>query len=811
LATEPLKPDTLRPGCDPGRFEFTSTAELEDPAEFFGQPRAVEALEFGVGMQQRGYNLFALGPTGTGKQSLIDSYIREKAADRKPPPDWCYVNNFDDWRKPKCLKLPAGVGNSFAEDMDQLIEHVGDALQAVFESEEYRNRSEAIEQGLSEQQEKAQEELQEKARERGLTLMRTPGGFTLAPVRDGETLGPQEFQELSEEEQAEIKKNIEELQEELRKAFREAPRWQKESRRKLDELNKEMTSSAVAPLTDKLREKYGEIENVGAFIDAVESDLVENFQRFLPQNQQQQQQAQMAALMGGGNQSEEMPFTNRYRVNVLVGKGDDDGAPVVFENHPIYNNLIGRVEHRAVQGALVTDFTMIRAGALHRANGGYLMVDALKVLTQPLAWDALKRTLKTGEIRLESLGESAGLISTSTLEPEPIPLDVKVVVLGEPLIYYLLAQYDPEFADLFKVQVDFDDRMDRGENNQQTYARMIAAIARRDELSHFHREGVARVVEYSARQVDDNEKLSTHLRSITDLLHESAYWARQDDADLVGAEHVQKAVDAKIHRADRVRERMQEEIRRGTILIDTTGARIGQINALSVLMLGGFSFGRPSRVTARTRIGKGQVIDIEREVDMGGPIHSKGVLILSHFLGAHYALDYPLSLSASLVFEQSYSGVDGDSASCAELCALLSDLAQAPIRQSMAITGSINQHGEVQAIGGVNDKIEGFFDTCNAQALEGDQGVIIPHANVKHLMLRPDVVEAVDAGRFAVYAVASVDEALELLTGQPAGARDDDGIFAAGSIHRRVEDRLIDYSKRMRDFGATGDKKDAAS
>jgi len=809
LAIAPLKPGALRPACDPTEFDFVSTAELNDPTEFFGQPRAVAALEFGVGIEQRGYNLFALGPGGTGKQALIDNYIAKKATEQASPADWCYVNNFEDWRKPKALQMPAGVGNPFARDMENLIDEVDDALQSMFESEEYRNRSEAIEQGLSDQQEKATEALQDKARERGLTLMRTPGGITLAPVRDGETLSPQEFQELPEEQQETIKQNIEQLQEELRKTFREAPRWQKESRRKIDELNREMAGNAVAPLIQQLRETYGEIGSVGAYLDAVEADIVENFQRFLPQ--EQQQQSQMAALMSGGDGSDEMPFSNRYRVNVLVGKTDDDGAPVVFENHPTYNNLIGRVEHRALQGALVTDFTMIRPGALHRANGGYVMLDALKVLSQPFAWDALKRTLKAGKIRLESLGESVGLISTASLEPEPIPLDIKVILLGEPLVYYLLAQYDPEFADLFKVQVDFDDRMDRGDHNQALYARMIAAIVRREELPHFDRDGVARVVDYSARQVDDNEKLSTHLRSVSDLLRESAYWAQQDDAKLVSAAHVQQAVDARTHRADRVRERVQEAIRRDTILIDTSGERIGQINALSVLMLGDFSFGRPSRVTARTRIGKGQVVDIEREVEMGGPIHSKGVLILSHFLGANYALDYPLSLAASLVFEQSYSGVDGDSASCAELCALLSDLAQVPIRQSLAITGSINQHGQVQAIGGVNDKIEGFFDTCNARGLSGDQGVLIPQANVKHLMLRPDVIDAVAEARFAVYPVATVGDALELLTGLPAGERDDTNAFAEGSINRRVEDRLIRYSKRMRDFGAGNDRKSGNS
>jgi len=799
VSIKPLTPAELRPYCDPQQFGFETTARADELTGILGQDRAVEALTFGMGMHSEGYNIFALGPSGVGKLSLIRQYATEQAAREDVAAEWCYVNNFDDYRKPHVLELPAGKGTELAADMSQLITELGHAIPAVFESEEYRTRSESIEEGLNEQQQQAMRTLQEKAQAKNIVLMRTPAGLTLAPMRDGNTLGPEEFEKLPEDEQKRIQEDIEALQEEMRRTFRQAPAWHKESREKLDELNREMVAGVVTQALQPLREKYQERDNVQAYLGQVEKDIVTHFQHFLPRQKHQ------AQLFGARmpEEAEEMPWTNRYRVNVLTPREPNHGAPVIYEDHPTYQNLLGRIEHRAQQGALITDFTMIRAGSLHKANGGYLLVDALKLLTQPFAWDGLKRALKAECLQLESLGESLSLISTASLEPQSIPLRVKVVVMGEPVIYYLLSAYDAEFADLFKVQVDFNDRMDRAAGSQQQYARLITTLVRRHDLPAFERHAVARVIDFSIRLADDNEKLSMHMRAITDLLHESAYWAgRRDGSEAVTAEDVQQAINSKIRRSDRVRERIQEEIRRGTILIDTEDECVGQINGLSVLSLGGFSFGRPSRITARTRIGKGQVVDIEREVEMGGPIHSKGVLILSHFLGARYALHQPLSLSASLVFEQSYGGVDGDSASSAELYALLSDLADAPIRQSLAVTGSVNQHGEIQAIGGVNEKIEGFFDCCQARGLTGRQGVLIPRSNVKHLMLRQDVVEAVEAGKFAVYPVTTVDEGIELLTGTEAGERDIEGSFPRDTINCRVEAKLIDYSERMRAFAS---------
>jgi lon-related putative ATP-dependent protease len=554
-----------------------------------------------------------------------------------------------------------------------------------------------------------------------------------------------------------------------------------------------------------LREKYDELPQVIDYLDQVEEDVIENFRHFLPN---QEKKGSVLGIKIPQNE-EGPPWHHRYRVNLLLAHQRDGGAPVVYEDLPAYNNLVGRIEHRAHLGALETDFTMIRPGALHQANGGYLILDALKVLLQPFAWDTLKRVLQSGEIRIESLAQIISLISTVSLEPEPIPLDLKVVLLGERHIYYLLTQLDPEFADLFKVAVDFDDRMERDPDNDLLYARLIASLLNRDALRPFDRAAVARMIEHSARLADDNERLTSHMRPIIDLIREADYWAGENDRETVTSEDVQQAIDAQIRRVDRIRQRLQEEVERGTILIDTDGDKVGQVNGLAVFSLGDFTFGRPSRVTARARLGKGEVVDIEREVELGGPIHSKGVLILSGFLSGRYALDYPLSLSASLVFEQSYGGVEGDSASSTELYALLSALAEVPVRQTLAVTGSVNQFGQVQAIGGVNEKIEGFFDICQARGLTGDQGVLIPAANVKHLMLRADLVKAVEQGRFAVYPVSHIDQGMEILTGLTAGERDAKGRFPKGSINHRVEAKLIHFSERLRALGANGNSKGA--
>jgi lon-related putative ATP-dependent protease len=588
----------------------------------------------------------------------------------------------------------------------------------------------------------------------------------------------------------------------MRKAMHQMPLWKKRTDEKIEALNREMAAAAITHLFALLHAKYDAFPRVVEFLQRVEGDVVEHFHQFLPDREQK------PALSGMRlpQQTEGPPWYHRYAINVLLAHDKDGGAPVVYADLPAYNNLVGRVEHRAHLGALETDFTMIRPGALHQANGGYLILDALKVLLQPFAWEALKRALQAGEIRIESLAQITSLISTVSLEPEPIPLNVKVVMIGERHVYYLLSWLDPEFDELFKVAVDFEDRVTRDAESDRGYARLIASLVQRAGVRHFDRSAVAGVIERCARLADDNERLTGHMRSIGDLVEEADYFAGEAGRTTVTEEDVRQAIAAQVQRADRISRRLQEEIGRGTILIDTQGTKVGQVNGLAVVSLGGFAFGHPSRITARTRLGKGEVIDIEREVNLGGPIHSKGVLILSGFLAGRYALDYPLSLSASLVFEQSYGGVEGDSASCAELYALLSSLADAPIRQSLAVTGSVNQLGEVQAIGGVNEKIEGFFDACKSQGLSGDQGVLIPASNVKHLMLRGDVVEAVEQGQFAVYPVSTIDQGIEVLTGLPAGERAAAGSFPPESINARVEARLTGFSERLRALRSNEDK-----
>ena len=598
----------------------------------------------------------------------------------------------------------------------------------------------------------------------------------------------------------------------LQETIQQIPRWDKERREKVREVNREVTNFAVGHLIDTMRQDYKHVPDVVAHLDAVRADMIDNVAGFVqpPVGEDAQGPGGQEPPRGphGAPGAAGMPaFLRRYHVNVVVDNGATAGAPVIYEDNPAQGYLVGRVEHRAQMGALITDFSLIQPGALHRANGGYLILDARKLLMQPHAYESLKRTLQAREIRIESPGQMYGLVSTVSLEPESIPLDVKIVLVGDRMLYYMLSAQDPDFSQLFKVAVDFEDDMDRAASRHMPYARLVATLARRDGLRPLNAAGVARVIEQASRIAGDSAKMSTRMGLICDVLREADHWAAEAGRRVIGASEVQKTIDSQIRRADRMRERSQEMIRRGTILLDTAGAVTGQVNGLSVISMGGFAFGRPSRITARVRMGRGEVMDIEREVDLGGPLHSKGVLILSAFLSAHYASERPLSLSASLVFEQSYSGIDGDSASSAELYALLSALAEVPIRQSLAVTGSVNQFGQVQAIGGVNEKIEGYFDLCKSNGLNGGNGVLIPASNATHLMLRDDVIEAAAAGRFHIYTVKTIDQGIELLTGTPAGKRRRNGSFPAGTINRMVDDRLIALAEARRSFATPSEDK----
>jgi predicted ATP-dependent protease len=783
MALSPIAPEKLYTRCDPASLPFATTAELEELTLPVGQDRAIAALEFGIGIRSQGYNIYALGPEGSGKDSLVRLLLAKAAENEAAPDDWCYVHNFADPHRPRALRLPHGRALGLRKDMETLVGELHAAIPAAFDGDEYRTRKQVIEERYKERQEQSFVDIGKRTAEQGIALIRTPVGFALAPMKDGEVLSPDDFKQLPEAEQEEFKHKMEEFQHELEERLRHVPRWEKELREEIRELNRDVTMFAVGHLIEEIEKNYADIQAILEYLEAVRKNVVENVGDFLPSNDGEEGHLPLALRQGAGRGR----ATRRYQVNVLVSHCDDCGAPVVHEDNPTQPNLVGRIEHIAQYGALITDFNLIKAGALHRANGGYLVIDARRLLSQPFAYDDLKRALRSREIRIEPPGYGLGMLSTTSLEPEPIPLNVKIVLAGDPMLYYLLSHYDPEFPELFKVGADFDYRMNRDESGALGYARMIATLVRKENLRPLSR---------GARLAEDAEKLSTHMASIADLVREANHWAGAEKAEIIEAPHIAKSISAHEYRLDRVREHIQEEITRGTYLIDSAGEVIGQINALSVMQLGQFSFGRPSRITCRVRVGKGEVIDIEREVLLGGPLHTKGVMILSSFLAARYAVLSPLSLSASLVFEQSYGGVDGDSASSAELYALLSALSETPIKQGFAVTGSVNQFGQVQAIGGVNEKIEGFFDVCQARGLDGKQGVLIPETNVKHLMLREDVVAACKAKKFSIYPIKTIDEGIALLTGLPAGELNAKKEYPLGSINRRVVAQLAIFSAK---------------
>lgn len=795
MSLPPLDPACLFRACELDALDFSSTAELPDVELALGQSRALEALHFGMTIPHSGYNLFVLGPSGAGRLTLVRQAVEQQAAQQPAASDWCYLNNFEQTNQPQALRLPGGSGKPFYRAVEKLIEDLSTAIPAAFEGEEYRARAEEIEESTKAREADALNELRREALRQHIMLVETPTGFAFAPVdQDDEVLSPDTFKHLPEATQDSIRERVENLQQTLQKLLRQFPGWRREAKEKIRELNRGRVRYAVTHLIEALRESYLHLPELADYLERMERDIVERGEEFLPRSDSA---AALFSQPGLNN-----PFA-RYRINLLVDHDGATSAPVVHETLPTYANLIGRVEYQAHMGALFTDFSMIRAGALHRANGGYLILDALSLLSQPFAWDALKRALRTGELTIESLERRISLVHTSGLEPAAIPLSVKVILIGDRRVYYLLAHYDPEFADLFKVAADFEESIERDDRADRHYAQVIASLARRAGLRPLQRAAVARLIEHGARLAEDSAKLSTHLRSLADVLKEADHWAAQSGAELIDAAHIQRALDHQVHRADRIRRHLHDAIRRGTLLIDVDGAAVGQVNGLSVLSLGDFSFGQPVRITATTRLGNGKVLDIERETELGGALHSKGVLILSSFLAARYARFQPFSVAASVVFEQSYGMVEGDSASLAELCAILSSLAERPIRQAFAMTGSVNQHGQVQPIGGVNQKIEGFFDVCVTLGLTGQQGVIIPAANVQHLMLRHDVVAACRAGRFAVYAVRTVDEALELLMDGVAGERAADGVYPPDSLNGLVEAHLRRFSSVQKEWIAT--------
>ena len=778
----PLEPSRLYHPCNLDDLTFRKTTDLAPLEGTVGQERALEAIAFGISMPHGDYNIYVMGSDGIGRHTVIREALERAAAGSSIPPDWCYVANFTHPHNPRILSVPAGTGRQLRRDMVHLIEDLLSAIPAAFESDEYKRRAKEIEDDFKRKDEEATNEVGKRASERGIALLRGPSGFTLAPEKDGDVLSSDDFKQLPEEEQQKIGEVMRQIKKELREVMSNIPEWHREMRQKLKQLDRETMEFTVARFIQELKKRYHALEAVVEYLKLVEQDMIENVDQF-----RQQESAEETVT------SPQDPAFSRYQVNLLVDNAESSGAPVIMEDNPTYPNLMGRVEHIARFGTLLTDFTLIKAGALHRANGGYLILDADKVLTSPFAWSALKRVLKAGEIKIESLERQLSLVSTTSLEPQPAPIDAKVVLIGSRLLYYLLKHYDPEFGLLFKVNADFAEKLDRNSDSEALFARLAATLQQQEGLLPVSRDGVARVIEYSARSVGDSERLSLHLGELIDLLKESDYWARQGESDLISADHVQSAIDAQDRRSSQLRDELQKQILRGTIEINTSGVQLAQVNGLSVVQLGNFSFGVPTRISATARVGNGDLIDIEREIDQGGPIHSKGVLTLSTYLGERYAKHQPLSVTASIVFEQTYGEVEGDSASMAELCALLSAIGDMPLSQAFAMTGSVNQHGQVQAIGGVCEKIEGFFSICQARGLDGKQGVIIPQSNVKHLMLKRAVIDAVEQGRFHIYAVSHVDQAMELLTGLPAGIQDTKGVYPEQSVNYAIQLRLAEW------------------
>jgi lon-related putative ATP-dependent protease len=767
---------------------------LPDPeraaTSLLSQERAVEALRFAFQIERDGYNVFVLGPIGNHRHELAEDLARERAAKKDTPPDWCYVNNFANPEKPRALRLPAGRGRGFREDMRNLIEDVRFAIPAAFEDEDYRAQLKALEE-QSQQEITAQwRSLKELAENDGITVLQTPSGYVLAPVRDGKVIDDAEFEKLPENERKRIEVAIEHLSDELQTRIERMPGLRKQHHERIRELNQEVTAHTVKALLEEIKSTYRDLPEVVAYLESVQQDIIDNAKAFRDSD------------------GPALPFLAQdpssvfeaYEVNLVVSNEVGASAPVVYEANPGYTNLVGKVEHRAEMGALVTDYRMIRAGALLRANGGYLLLDAHRVLTRPFVWEALKQSLFAGQVRIESPADTLGFVSTTSLQPEPVPLNVKIIMIGERWLYYLLSRYDTEFAGLFKVAADFDDDVQRSAANVYAIEKLIAERVRTKKLKPFSDTAVRYVVEERARSAGDSERLSTHIQSLDDLLVQADHWARQRSANRVDSEDVSAALQSSNRRLNRVQQRIVDAIHRNTLLIDTSGSCVGQINGLSVIDLGEYRFGHPVRITATTRVGTGDVVDIEREVELGGAIHSKGVMILSSALSARYAPEVPLSLHGSVVFEQSYGGVDGDSASIAELCALLSSISRVPLRQNLACTGSVNQLGRVQAVGGVNEKIEGFYEICERRGLDGSHGVVIPADNVKHLMLRDTVVTAVEAGRFTIYAIEHLDDAIAILTGKQAGQRGPNGDFPEGTVNRLVEDQLIRYARKRREF-----------
>ena len=798
--------------CDASFLPFTCTSEMMPLEDFIGQDRAIRAIEFGLGVNRPGFNIFVTGLTGTGKTSIIKAFLKKATSQRSTaeadlmlPGDWCYVYNFSDPDRPLALKIPRGWGKILKADMEQLIQTLQREAKKMFESDDFAHQRQTMVEGLQKKQQEMMEALMEEASQNDFTLRMTPSGIVLLPTKNGKPMQEAEYLALSSAEKKVLDDKRVEIEKKVEDTLREGKKLEREIAEKLEAAETEAADYLVRmPLTD-LKEKYREYPRVVAYFDSAREHIVKNLQRF---KGGESPAGSMASLLQFGEPPAD-PFLP-YRVNVFVDNSDIQGPPIIVETNPTYHNLFGVIEKKAIVGGYVTDFTLIKAGSISRANGGYLVLYDRDVLANAGVWEALQRVIKNRELRIEEPGTFFGWVPPQGLRPEPIPTDTKIIMIGDPYLYRTLATLDPDFRETFKVKADFNVEIDRSRENIVAFACFISDYCNRELLRHFDTSGVARVIEHCARLVEDQEKLSTRFSDMVDLLIESDFWAGKENAELVSERHVERAITEKTFRLNLVEKRLQEMIAEGTLLVDVDGAVVGQVNGLAVYQMGDFMFGKPSRITARTFVGRGGIINIERESKLSGKTHDKGVLILGGFLGGKYAQQHPLSLSSSVCFEQSYDGVDGDSASSTELYAILSSLAEIPIRQGVAVTGSVNQNGEIQAIGGINHKIEGFFDVCRLKGLTGHQGVLMPRANLRNLMLRSDVVEATKAGQFHIYAVGTIDEGLEVLTGIAAGERRADGSYPSETVNDLVQKKLWHYAEQQKQLNSGEDHRRAA-
>ncbi len=792
----PLSPGELRNSYDSTLVECKSTAELKPLDGIIGQDRALKALTFGLNIKENGFNIYVSGVHGTGRRAAVQKFLDEISRTRPKGNDWIYVNNFQNPYEPNAIRLPPGMGVEFRDDMAAFIAEAKRVIPKIFESEDYVNRRDVALQSLENEKARLFAQIDASAREKNFVIQSGPQGLLTIPLKDGTPMEQETFLALPEVEQREYQERREKLTVEMRNTFRKLRELDQKGMETVEQLNRDVALGAMGHRVASLKDKYAHVAEVNAFIDAVQVDMVGNLPQFMEEIQQPQQPTQ--------NQNpliKELAF-RKYEVNVIVDNSGRSGAPVVFEQNPTYTNLFGKVEKEFQYGVVTTDFSMIRPGSMHKANGGFLVLPVEDLFKNAFVWDGLKAALKTGEISIEEPAERMGYITTKSIKPESVPLDLKVVLIGTPIINQILYTQDPDFSELFKVKADFDSAMERNQDNVRKYSAFVCNICEKYHLKHLDRSAMAKIIEYGSRLADDTMKLTTRFSLISDVLREASYYATLEEEGMVEARHIMKAIDERTYRSSLVQEKIQEYITRGIFLIDTEGEKVGQVNGLSVMSLGDIEFGRPSRVTASIGIGKEGIMDIEREASMGGPSHTKGVLILSGYLAHKFAQDKPLSLNARLVFEQSYEGVDGDSASSTELYAILSALSGIPLKQDIAVTGSVNQRGEIQAIGGVNQKLEGFFEVCKAKGLSGNQGAMIPASNVQNLMLKEEIVEAAKVGKFTIYPVTTIDEGIEVLTGMNAGKRQPDGTFEEGTVNYLVDKRLREMAEIYRKYQA---------